>query len=76
MIAQTICIVLYRLLLSRLQDDFAKACLLRDPVDDNWNETVDSGLLTQMIQLFRVVDIQELATRFSEEGDNWSALRV
>ena len=76
MIAQTICIVLYRLLLSRLQDDFAKACLLRDPVGDNWNQTVDSGLLTQMTQLFRVVDIQELAKRFSEEGDNWSALRV
>ena len=76
MIAQTICIVLYRLLLSRLQDDFAKACLLRDPVDDNWSETVDSGLLTQMIQLFCVVDIQEIAKRFSEEGDHWSALRV
>ena len=76
MIAQTICIVLYRLLLSRLQDDFAKACLLREPVDGNWNETVDSGLLTQMIQLFRVVDIQEIAKRFSEEGDHWSALRL
>ena len=76
MIAQTICIVLYRLLLSRLQDDFAKACLLRDPVDDNWNDTVDSGLLTQMTQLFRVADIQELAKRCSKEGDNWSALRV
>ena len=76
MIAQTICIVLYRLLLSRLQDDFAKACLLRDPVGDNWNATVDSALLVQMTQLFRVVDIQELAKRFLEEGDHWSALRV
>ena len=76
MIAQTICIVLYRLLLSRLQDDFAKACLLREPADGNWNLSVDHELLTQMVQLFRVVDIQELAKRFLEEGDHWSALRV